>query len=117
MSDMAKPLALPAEEGALSLLSLLHLSDFHIADQSHLIPPERIIATFGEVPEKIDAVLVLITGDIAWSGREEEYEIATHFFEKLKKQLKEEVARRNRTSCCSWQSRLFFSLEIPNSGE
>ncbi|MBU1341647.1 MAG: metallophosphoesterase [Proteobacteria bacterium] len=66
---------------------LLHISDFHfkqndVIDQS--IVTESLLKRIERDKEKgINPEIVIVSGDIAFSGKKEEYDLAEDFFEKL----------------------------------
>ncbi|MDD7803004.1 metallophosphoesterase [Ralstonia solanacearum] len=64
---------------------ILHLSDIHINNYSHPILDrwEKICATSNALLPDARAVFVVVTGDIAQSGSEEEYQLAGTFFDRL----------------------------------
>lgn len=71
----------------LSRLAVVHLSDLHVADASNpvLSRADEIAAA---VPLLEPAyVLVLFTGDMAFSGKQREYELATPFLNRLRTSL------------------------------
>jgi hypothetical protein len=68
---------------------LLHLSDIHICDQSDPILARTsniACCLFGALPDA-DAVFIVISGDIAQSGKESEYLLASKFFDTLKETI------------------------------
>ena len=69
---------------------LLHLSDIHIKDASFCDDKyiHSIISALSEVP-KFEQVILLFSGDIAFSGKREQYEHAKHFLGKIIKNIKE----------------------------
>lgn len=71
---------------------ILHLSDIHIRSEKDPIlkrAPEIARATYAALPGA-SAVLVVISGDIAFSGEKEQYDAALTFFEKLKAEIQKE---------------------------
>ncbi|MDC2861588.1 STAND family AAA ATPase [Delftia sp. DT-2] len=76
-------------------LMLLHLSDIHIKKSSDaiLVRAESIAsATFPRLPE-VHTVAIVVSGDIAYSGKAEEYKLAVTFIEKIKAEICKEVPR------------------------
>jgi hypothetical protein len=67
----------------------LHLSDCHFRENSGrlLSRVSRITAALGSVDAIADGCVVTATGDIAFSGKKTEYEIADRFFGGLKSEL------------------------------
>ena len=72
-------------------LLLLHLSDIHINDHTNpaLNRYKEISATLLSVIPDAQALYVVITGDIAYSGTAEEYTLATLFINNLISHIKE----------------------------
>ena len=72
-------------------LLILHLSDIHFADDNNLITSRlpKIVAAVRSVEHKFDTCLLLVSGDIAFSGKQSEYAIAREFFEKLQAELRQ----------------------------
>ncbi len=73
-------------------LMLLHLSDIHIKKMSDVIlsRAESIAAaTFPRLPE-IHTLALVVSGDIAFSGTAEQYELAIKFIGKIKEAIKNE---------------------------
>lgn len=72
-------------------IALLHLSDIHISSASDpvLSRTNKIRAALNEaVPEAAGCVIV-VSGDVAFSGKQSQYEAASLFLEQLKAQLLE----------------------------
>lgn len=66
-------------------VSILHLSDIHFSvtkDNPILNRTEAIAKAVSSHPCG-DTIIIVVTGDIAFSGRKEEYDIAASFFEDL----------------------------------
>lgn len=77
------------------MLGVIHLSDIHITDKN-----DKVIKKVGKIYDAIknqllaaDKVIILITGDIANYGYEDQYSIAFEMIEKLKSDLEEYLAR------------------------
>ncbi|TXI34258.1 MAG: hypothetical protein E6Q53_01655 [Candidatus Moraniibacteriota bacterium] len=71
---------------------IVHLSDIHIHDQSDAIlaRPDQIAAsTYSALPD-VDAVFIVISGDVAQSGKEAEYQLASVFLRSLAAGIREE---------------------------
>jgi predicted MPP superfamily phosphohydrolase len=66
---------------------ILHLSDIHINETAgQLLPYTTLIKKSLQTlldSDTIDFILIVVTGDIAWSGRNVEYENACLFINKL----------------------------------
>lgn len=76
-------------------LMLLHLSDIHIKTSSDAIlarAPNIASATFPRLPE-VHTVAVVISGDIAYSGTADQYELAITFIEQIKAAIHKEAPR------------------------
>lgn len=71
---------------------LVHLSDIHLKDRTdHVLSQvDAIAATATPRIHGAEAVFVVISGDIAFSGAREQYEIASGFLENLKTALAKE---------------------------
>jgi len=72
--------------------ALLVLSDIHIT--SHQDPilgkaPDIARACYPVLPH-VDAVLILVAGDVAFSGKAEQYKLATEFFNTIVQHLRQE---------------------------
>lgn len=77
-------------------LRFLHLSDIHFKRKSELDPDmelqQALINDAEEVAEKLGGVdAVLVTGDIAFAGQEEQYEVATTWLKDLCKGIKADI--------------------------
>lgn len=71
-------------------LIILHLSDIHFRETANPISrrdKEMISAISNQTPSP-DAVMIIVSGDIAFSGRSEEYAKATEFFSALETQIR-----------------------------
>jgi len=69
---------------------LVHLSDLHIKDNEKNTIFDRKDSIFKAIKGNAigsDKIFILTTGDIAFSGKEQEYKIAKDFFYELKKDL------------------------------
>lgn len=76
-------------------LGILHLSDIHIAkptDGSLLITDNIAKASY-ELAHRSDSFIILITGDIAFSGKSSEYLLAKEFINRIKTKIHAETAR------------------------
>jgi predicted phosphodiesterase len=73
-------------------LTILHLSDLHISERSVLPEPEKIVAVLREAAETPDYVLVLLTGDLVFSGRRAEYNHLSVLLEALARQIGEDTS-------------------------
>lgn len=71
---------------------VLHLSDIHIRSNKDPIlkrAPEIARATYTALPNA-SAVLVVVSGDVAFSGKKEQYDAALTFFEALRAEIQRE---------------------------
>jgi 3',5'-cyclic AMP phosphodiesterase CpdA len=73
------------------LTAILHLSDIHFDSPRHPLlrrvnPLARAVASTGRA---VDHIVVLVSGDVAQSGTEEQYRVASTFFDELTANLKE----------------------------
>ena len=68
---------------------ILHLSDIHFADSDNLIAArlQKIVAALRSFEDKFDTCLILVSGDIAFSGKRSEYDVASKFFGNLKAEV------------------------------
>ena len=70
-------------------LSIIHLSDLHIKENDHYLIErvDRIVeAIKGNI--EVENILILVSGDVAFSGKKNEYIIAKQFFDTLIMKLK-----------------------------
>lgn len=72
---------------------LLHLSDIHFKTHTDtaLSQVQSVAATAISRIHSAEAVFVVVSGDIAYSGKREQYEIASAFFEELRSALAKET--------------------------
>lgn len=70
-------------------VGILHLSDIHIKNEYDKIlgKSDNIINAVQNKIFNIDRLIILVTGDIAFCGKEFQYEIAYYFLEEIKCQL------------------------------
>lgn len=73
-------------------VSVLHLSDIHIKESDiHLaLEADKIAETFFDFYRSSDRCMIIVTGDVAYGGQEEEYGLAELFFNNLKASLEKE---------------------------
>jgi len=73
-------------------LVILHLSDIHIKNETDQILTQDlpIAKTLYKHISNNDQVVVLISGDIAFSGQRKQYDLATTFLENIKKHINKE---------------------------
>jgi hypothetical protein len=77
-------------------LLLVHLSDIHLRAGANVIISRvpAVAAAIRSVGAAPDACLFLVTGDIAWSGREVEYAQAEGFFKLLRSVVEHDLGDR-----------------------
>jgi hypothetical protein len=78
-------------KGAEMKTAILHLSDIHIDHARHPIlkRADRIARAVASSGHAIRHIIVVVTGDVAWSGTKAEYNLARTFFDDLSTRLKE----------------------------
>ena len=69
---------------------IIHISDLHIESQLPTIPIEKIVDGIRGLNLESVNFLIIITGDIAYSGKLEQYELATKYFNELIQSIKQE---------------------------
>ncbi|WP_295760599.1 metallophosphoesterase [Undibacterium sp.] len=76
-------------------LSVLHLSDIHFKSTADSVfnLSEKIATAIFSIARDSDACLLAVTGDIAFSGHENEYKIAKEFLENISKTLADETKK------------------------
>jgi len=74
-------------------LLLLHLSDIHVdtRSDSFLAHADSIVSAANPRINSAEVVFVVVSGDVAFSGRREQYEIASGFFEQLRSGLSKQT--------------------------
>lgn len=70
-------------------LLLIHLSDIHITSQDDVITERytQLVDAVKNIDYSLDICIVITTGDIAYSGTDEQYYVALEWFEQLKQGL------------------------------
>jgi 3',5'-cyclic AMP phosphodiesterase CpdA len=70
-------------------IALLHLSDFHITKSADavLTRAEAIKGAFHQTAPDAEGCIVIISGDVAFSGAQAQYDLAYAFLESLREQL------------------------------
>ena len=65
-------------------IAILHIGDLHVIDRKSIsqVHIHKIVDTLNSVP-KFDELLIIIAGDIAYSGRKEEYQFAYYLIGQL----------------------------------
>ena len=66
---------------------ILHLSDLHIHDINKLPNTTLIASCLRDWIDPYEAIFVAVSGDIAYSGKTEEFEVADNYFRELCQQI------------------------------
>ena len=77
-------------------ISIIHLSDIHFKKEKNSIL-EKEVKLFDSIKNECSNckyIFIVITGDIAFSGLKEEFDIAKKFFMNLERKIKTEIARK-----------------------
>lgn len=76
-------------------LGVLHLSDIHFRDENDPARnyAESIASACFQTAHQSDSFIVVVTGDIAFGGKENEYTYAQKLFSKIKWKLEEETGK------------------------
>ena len=71
-------------------IAIVQLSDIHIAATNDPVIPrgERIVAAIRPLLQEVQGLVFALTGDVAYSGCDEEYEIAFTFLSGLKDSIR-----------------------------
>lgn len=73
------------------MLLVLHISDIHIKKADQLKPIDSVIAAIRGLNIFPEGVVVVITGDITWSGQEEQFFEADSYFTRLLNSISQEL--------------------------
>lgn len=75
------------------MIGIIHLSDIHIHDEKDLIlkKVEKIYNATKNKLRSMEKVVIMITGDIAFSGMQDQYFTGINFFESLKVKLEDYI--------------------------
>ena len=75
-------------------LLLIHLSDIHITGDDDVITGRhsQIVNAVKNLDYSLDLCVVVVTGDIAFSGTDEQYLVAFEFFENTKQLLSDNLS-------------------------
>lgn len=75
-------------------ITLLHLSDIHFHNHSNKITDkaEEIATTCYTEARQSDAIFIVVTGDIAYSGAADEYKVANDFLQLIKSKISAETS-------------------------
>jgi predicted phosphodiesterase len=81
-------------KGIQMTVTILHLSDIHIDKESDgiLFRPTEVSAAAFWAAHDAELVVILVSGDIAYSGTEEQYKLAEKFLTKIRDSLRSEVS-------------------------
>ena len=82
-------------------LMLLHFSDIHITgDGSDVIETRcaEIVDAVKNVDYALDMCVIVVTGDVAYSGKQEQYLLAIDFLDQIRDQLSEKLSARSNTA-------------------
>ena len=73
------------------MTAILHLSDIHIDTARHpvLKRADRIARSAASTGYAVDHIVVVVSGDIAWSGTKDQYALAAGFLDELSTRMKE----------------------------
>lgn len=77
-------------------LGILHLTDLHIANETEFWNSRaaKIVSAVRNDFHSCEKIFIVCTGDIAFSGKEEEYKIASKFFTALRSLLNQFLDRK-----------------------
>ena len=70
--------------------TIIHLSDIHFKEGKIVISSDKIVAAIRGLCIKCSSFIIVVTGDIAFSGLIAEYTLANKFFDTLKCELEKE---------------------------
>ncbi len=64
------------------MFAILQISDIHIRNANNpiLLLPDKIVAALRGLQVELDGCIVVVAGDIAYSGTKDEYVLAEAFF-------------------------------------
>ena len=89
----------------LNKLRWLHLSDFHCCEKDIQLQKKALESLLEDIREKYTTNekpdLIFITGDITFSGKKEEFNIAQNFVDKLRDVY---INRQKIHLFCAWKS-------------
>lgn len=74
---------------------IVHLSDIHVKESTTILKERatKIIDGIKNIETEITQVIFAITGDLAYSGKESEYEIVASFLDELQIQVKTKICK------------------------
>ena len=74
-------------------LVIVHITDIHITDQNDrvLTKAEQISNAIRSTVHTNDDIIIAVTGDIAYSGKNSEYELASSFFDEIAQLIKKDT--------------------------
>ena len=75
-------------------LLLLHLSDIHIVSEEDTVTARcsQIVDAVKNLDYSLDMCVVIVTGDVAFSGQADQYLVAMRFFNEIKENLSEKLS-------------------------
>lgn len=84
------------------MLLIAHITDIHVANDldTVLARPEKIGAAIASHLHVGDRLVLLVTGDVAQSGRADEYELALTFFRRIENYIKSECGAYTQFVVC-----------------
>jgi hypothetical protein len=67
-------------------VAVIHFSDIHFQEGSNALVSrvDRIVAAIRPTLQEVNAVLFAVTGDVAFSGSRQQYQIALDFFSRVR---------------------------------
>ncbi len=67
-------------------IAVVQLSDIHFQVNSNVLPSrlDKIVAAIQPTLQQVECIAFAVTGDVAYSGNSQEYEVALEFFAKLR---------------------------------
>ena len=80
-------------------LGILHFTDSHIKSATDWILSEfsSLVASVKTIYEECDRIYIVFTGDVVYSGSEEEYILASKFLNSIRSLLKTSVSYTHLT--------------------
>ena len=75
-------------------IAFVHLSDIHIQSVHDFVIPkcDKLVAACKTVTNDCDKVVIIVSGDIAGTGKSSEYDVAFNYLKKIESGLKQENA-------------------------
>lgn len=74
-------------------IAIVHLSDIHLSQNNNIavLKKSEIANTICSNVKECDHTFIITSGDIAFSGKNDEYDLAIEFYGELEKKLKESL--------------------------